>query len=202
MAPHPCSQPAFGQAVGRARRPWLSCAGRGHRDRWRNARPGQERHCTSSDVRCRCHHSCPAPCLGDLTLQSPRHVHPTAAGLREILHPGNRDPHHTPELLNTPAEQQRCRSCPKGPRAPKCRLRPQHWHGAPPRERKAPGSLSASVSRSKGHRYPGVGSTAEPDAPGAALGAPGAALGTTGLAVAATGCSHTQRYRTGTRRSK
>lgn len=32
VAPHPCSQPAFGHAVGRATRPWLSHAVGGHTD--------------------------------------------------------------------------------------------------------------------------------------------------------------------------
>lgn len=172
VAPHPCSQPAFGHAVGRATGPWLSCAGRRHMDGWRNAHPRQERPCTSPDKQRWCHPSCPAPCLGGLTLQSHRHTHPTAAGLGETLHWGNRDPHHIPELPDTPAEAQRCRSCPKGPRAPKYKLRPHHQHWAPPTEQEAPGSPSASPSHSEGQWqwHLDAGSTAEPDAPRAALG--------------------------------
>lgn len=170
VAPRPCSQPVFGHAVGRATRSWLSCAGRGRVDGWRNACPGQERPRTSPDTWHWCHPSCPAACFGGLTLESPRHTHPTAVGLGETLHWRNRDPCHIPELPNIPAEEQRRRSCPKGPRAPKCMLRPQHWHQAPPTEREGPGSPSASPSRSEGQRYPDTGSTAEPDAPRAALG--------------------------------
>lgn len=76
----------------------------------------------SSDTWHQCHPSCPAPCLGGLTHQSPWHAHPTAAELGETLCWGNWNPHHILELPNMPAEEQRYRSCPKGPRAPKCRL--------------------------------------------------------------------------------
>lgn len=48
-APCPCSQSAFGHAVRRASRPWLSCAERSLMDGWSNAHPGQERLCTSPD---------------------------------------------------------------------------------------------------------------------------------------------------------
>lgn len=59
------------------------------------------------------------------------HSHPAAVGLGETLHWGNWDPHHIPELPNTPAEDQRCGSHPKGPRTLKRRLGPKHELWAP-----------------------------------------------------------------------
>lgn len=60
--------------------------------------------------------------------RGPQPAKSAAAGLGGTLYQGNWDPHHTPELPNAAAEEQRCRSCPKGLRAPKCRLKPQHQH--------------------------------------------------------------------------
>lgn len=48
--PCPCSQSAFGHAVGSASRLWLSCAERSLTDGWSNAHPGQQRLCTSPDM--------------------------------------------------------------------------------------------------------------------------------------------------------
>lgn len=128
-APCPCSQSAFGHAVGSAPRLWLSCAEGSQMDR---AMPTPGRRGSACPQTRDASFTPPALLLAlGSHPANPQHSHPTAVGLGETLHWGKWDPHHIAELPNTPAEHQRCGSHPKGPRAPKRRLRPEHEPWAP-----------------------------------------------------------------------
>lgn len=119
-APPGASGPAFGHAMGRARRPWQIRAGRGHTGGWINVCPGQEKLCTAPDTQCQGHLSCHSPLLA---LGCHCATHPACTSHRSGVRQQNWDLRNRPQP-NTAGEEPRCRSCPKGPRALKHKLGP------------------------------------------------------------------------------
>lgn len=116
-APPGASLPAFSHAMGRARRPWQICAGRGHTGGWINACPGQEKPCTALDQG---HLSCHTPLLA---LGCHCATHPACTSHSSGGHQQIWDPCSSPQP-NAAGEEPRCRSCPEGPGALKHKVGP------------------------------------------------------------------------------